>query len=210
MAGAKPTSTLLCTTTPLKLLDRSALANAKMFRAIIGALQYLTLTRPDLSFSINKLSQFMHQPTQIHFQQLKRILRYIKLTFNFGLQLKKPPHLHLHAFSDADWGSNLDDMTSTSAFVIYFGGNPVSCLSKIQKIVARSSTKAEYRSVANTSAEVMWLCTYLGNLLVQLGKIRVSHISTKDQLADILTKPLSRARFVPLRVKLVVTDGEPS
>jgi len=90
MSGAKSTSTPLCTTSPLKLNDGSAPTDSKMFRSIIGALQYTTLTRPDLAFSINKLSQFMHQPTQIHFQQLKRVLRYLKLTINHGLMLKKP------------------------------------------------------------------------------------------------------------------------
>jgi hypothetical protein len=102
MAGAKPTHTPLCTSTPLKLMDGSAPVDSKTFRSIIGALQYITLTRPDLSFSINKLSQFMHQPTKIHFQQLKRVMRYLKLTINYGLKLKKPAHIKLQAFSDAD------------------------------------------------------------------------------------------------------------
>ncbi|KAI5422825.1 hypothetical protein KIW84_046014 [Lathyrus oleraceus] len=75
LTGAKTTTTPLCMTTPLKLEDGSAPADAKMFRSIIGALQYITLTRPDLSFAVNKLSQFMHQPTELHVQQLKRVLR---------------------------------------------------------------------------------------------------------------------------------------
>jgi hypothetical protein len=250
MAGAKPTHTPLCTSTPLQLVDGSAPADSKTFRSIIGALQYITLTRPDLSFSINKLSQFMHQPTQLHFQQLKRVMRYLKLTINYGLKLRKPAHLKLHAFSDADWGGNLDDRTSTSAFIIYFGGNPVSWLSKRQRTVAQSSTEAEYRSVANAAAEVMWLANLLSELhiktptphlfcdnigatylcsnpvfhsrmkhialdyhyvlqLVQLGQLHVSHISTKDQPADILTKPLSRPRFTYLRDKIGLTNCDP-
>ncbi|XP_019431978.1 PREDICTED: uncharacterized protein LOC109339062 [Lupinus angustifolius] len=164
MAGVKPSCTPLGTSKSLKLQDDSATAHAKSFRAIIGALQYLTLTRLDLSFAINKLSQFMHQPTQTHLQQLKRVLKYLKLTLNYGLTLKKPSQLTLHAFSDADWGGNLDHRTSTSAFVIYFGGNQVSWLSKRQRTVARSFTEAKYRSVANTSAEIMWLLNLLGEL----------------------------------------------
>ena len=191
----------------------------------------------------------MHQPTQIHFQQLKRVLRYLKLTINHELMLKKPKHLQLHAFSDADWGGNIDDRTSTSAYIIYFGGNPVSWLSKRQRTVARSSTEAEYRSVANATAEVMWLLNLLQELglpslkptlfcdnigttylcsnpvfhsrmkhiamdyhfvrqQVQLGKLHVAHISTRDQLADILTKPLPRVRFCDLRDKIGITDGD--
>jgi hypothetical protein len=250
MAGAKSVHTPLCMSTPLKLNDGSAPADSKLFRSIIGALQYITLTRPDLSFAINKLSQFMHQPTQVHFQQLKRVLRYLKLTINHGLKLAKPSHLKLQAFTDADWGGNYDDKTSTSAYIIYFGGNPVSWLSKRQKTVARSSTEVEYRSAANTTAEIMWLLNLLSELgvpsqvptlfcdnigttylcsnpvfhsrmkhialdyhfvrqMVQLGKIRVSHISTKDQPADILTKPLHRTRFSLLRDKICVIDCDP-
>lgn len=250
MAGAKTVNTPLCMTTPLKLNDGSAAADSKLFRSIIGALQYVTLTRPDLSFAINKLSQFMHQPTQLHLQQLKRVLRYLKHTINHALRLAKPLHLKLQAFTDADWGGNYDDKTSTSAYIIYFGGNLVSWLSKRQRTVARSSTEAEYRSAANTTAEIMWLLNLLSELgvpsqvptlfcdnigttylcsnpvfhsrmkhialdyhfvrqMVQLGNIRVSHISTKDQPADILTKPMHRTRFSFLRDKICVIDGDP-
>ncbi|CAL0317053.1 unnamed protein product [Lupinus luteus] len=209
MSGAKPSSAPLCTTTPLKLQDGSAATDAKVFRSILGAMQYLTLTRPDLCFAINKMSQFMHQLTQIHFQQLQRVMRYLKLTMNFGLTLKKPTSLSLYAYSDADWGGNLDHRTSTYAFVIYVGGNPVSWLSKRQRTVARSSTEAEYRSIATTTAEIMWLMNLLSELGIPIPTPTVSHISTMDQRADILTKPLSRAQFIPLRSKLVVTDGDP-
>lgn len=67
MLGAKSNSTPLCFSTPLKLVDDSTSADAHQFRSIIGALQYVILTRPDLAFAINKLSQFMHQPTHLHF-----------------------------------------------------------------------------------------------------------------------------------------------
>lgn len=88
MAGAKPNITPMCSSTPLKLLDNSTPVDAKQFRSIIGALQYVTLTRSDLAFAINNLSQFLHQPSQIHFQQLKRTLRYLKLTLNYGLNFE--------------------------------------------------------------------------------------------------------------------------
>lgn len=192
----------------------------------------------------------MHQPTELHVQQLKRVLRYLKFTINHGLKLTKPIHLKLHAYTDADWGGNHDDKTSTSAYIIYLGGNPVSWLSKRQRTVARSSTEAEYRSDANSTAEIMWLSNLLGELgiqsqiptifcdnigttylcsnpvfhsrmkhialdyhfvrqQVQNGKLTVSHISTKDQLADILTNPLHRSRFTHLRDKIGVVDCDP-
>ena len=249
MDAAKPTYTPLSTTSTLTLNDGTTAADSTLYRQIIGALQYLNLTRPDLSFAINKLSQFMHKPTSLHFQHPKRLLRYLKATINYGILLKKTTALTLQAYTDADWGGNTDDRTSTSAYLIYLGGNPISWLSRKQRTVARSSTEAEYRAVATTTAEIMWITNLLSELHIPLtkpplllcdnvgatylcsnpvlhskmkhisldyhfvreqvrdGKLQVSHVSTKDQLADLLTKPLPRAKFEELRSKMKVTDG---
>jgi len=121
MEGAKPAHTAILT-----LHDGTAATDSTHYRKIIGGLQYLNLTRPDLSFAINKLSQFMHKPTTLHLQHLKRLLRYLKSTINFGIMLRKPTSLQLMAYTDADWGGNPYDRTSTSAYLIFFGGNPIS------------------------------------------------------------------------------------
>ena len=75
----------------------------------------------------------------------------------------------LHAFFDADWASNKDDFTFTSAFIVYIGHNPISWSSKNQRSVARSSMKAKYRLVAITVAEVRWICTLLTELCISLS-----------------------------------------
>jgi len=166
MEGAKPSSTPLSSTTMLQLNDCTAATDATEYHRIIGGLQYLNLTRPDLSYSINKLSQFMHKPTSLHLQHLKRVLRYIKLTMNHGLMLSKKMKNNLLAYSDADWGGNHDDRTSTSAYIIFFGCNPISWLSRKQRIVARSSTEAEYRAVATATTKLMWLQNLLHELRI--------------------------------------------
>ena len=249
MHGAKPAPTPLSSTAKLTLNDGTASADATTYRQVIGALQYLNMTRPDLSYAINKLSQFMHKPTTTHLQHLKRLLRYLKSTINFGLQLHKPSSFDLVAYSNVDWGGNADNCTSTSAYLIFLGGNPISWSSKKQRTVARSSTEAEYRAIATAALEVMWLKNLLSELCiplshpslllcdnigatylcsnpilhsrmkhisldyhfvreqVQLGKLQVTHVSTKDQLADLLTKPLPHQKFEDLRVKMQVVDG---
>ncbi|XP_042974565.1 uncharacterized mitochondrial protein AtMg00810-like [Carya illinoinensis] len=83
--------------------DSIALCDAHTYRSLVGALQYLTLTRPDISFSVNYVSQFMHAPTQDHFTMVRRILRYIKGTVHHGLHIQHSSTLDLYAFSDADW-----------------------------------------------------------------------------------------------------------
>jgi histone deacetylase 1/2 len=102
MEGAKPAPTPLSTTATLQLHDGTPSTDATAYRKIIGALQYLNLTRPDISFSINKLAQFMHKPTAQHLQHLKRILRYLKSTINHGILLQPSSNCNLVAYSDAD------------------------------------------------------------------------------------------------------------
>src|SRR5215469_1389870 len=102
MADCNPCYTPVCTSTTLRSDDGSALADGILYRSILGALQFVTLTRLDLNFAVNRLSQFMHKPSEIHFHQLKQALWYLKYTYNYGLQLYKPSHLRLHAYSDVN------------------------------------------------------------------------------------------------------------
>lgn len=101
---AKPVSTLMTNTITLKLDDGSAEVDATKYRQVIGSLQYLSMTRSDISFSVNKLAQFMHCPTENHWTSLKRVLRYLKGTSGYGLVIKKTSSINITAFSDADWG----------------------------------------------------------------------------------------------------------
>ena len=134
------------------------------YRSIVGALQYLTLTRPHLSFSVNKVCQFLHSPTTVHREVVKRILRYVKGTIGLGLRFKKSNSMLVSAFSDADWAGCPDDRRSTSGFAVFLGGNLVSWCARKQAMVSRSSTEAEYRSLANATAEVMWIQKLLDEL----------------------------------------------
>lgn len=86
-------------------------------RSIVGGLQYLTITWPDISFAVNKVCQFIQAP--IHWAAVKRILRFIKGTIDHGLTIHKCQSVNLHAFSDADWAGCPDDKSSTSGFVVF-------------------------------------------------------------------------------------------
>ena len=125
-----------------------------MYRSIVGALQYVTITRPEISFAVNKVCQFMHNPLEVHWQAAKRILRYLAGTMHFGLHFTKSKALSITAFCDADWGFDLDDRKSTSGYCVFLGNNLVSWSSKKQHTVSRSSTEAEFRSLAEVVAEV--------------------------------------------------------
>ena len=104
---------------------------------MVGALQYVTLSRPDITFAVNIVCQFMHSPTTNHWYVVKRILRYLQGTTNHGLLISRCSSSVLHAyiddafnflsaFSDADWAGCLDDRRSTGRYAIYLGSNLVS------------------------------------------------------------------------------------
>ena len=126
MSGAKDVSTPLSTTQSLQLIDGTATVDSSEFHRIIGRLQYLSLTHPDISFAVNKLSQFMHKPTTNHWTATKRLLCYLKQTIFHGIQIHKAGLPILRTYSDADWAGNVDDSTSTSAYISFLGSNPIS------------------------------------------------------------------------------------
>lgn len=165
MEGAKPVSTQMSTTNKLTLVSGQPLKNPTEYRKLVGGLQYLLFTRLDVAFLVNRLSQFMHTPTDAHWEAAKRILRYLVGTQTHGIYFHASNELRLHGFSDADWAGDSHDYLSTGAFIIYLGQNPVSWFSRKQSGIARSSTEAEYRTVANASAEIRWIC----NILTELG-----------------------------------------
>jgi hypothetical protein len=123
----------------------------------VGALQYVTITRPDISFVVNYVSQFMHTPNMSHWSAMKSILRYLKGTLEYGLTIQPSNKINIHVFADSDWAGCPYDRRSTSGYLVFLGNNLISCSSKKQSTVTRSSIEAEYRGLAMVTAKVVWL-----------------------------------------------------
>jgi hypothetical protein len=170
MGNCKPIATPMTATGKLSR-DQGKLFNEKdqfRYRSIVGGLQYLTLIRPDLSFIVNKVCQYIQRPTDLHWAAVKRILRFVKGTIECGLNIHQSRSLMLSGFSDADWAGCIDDRCSTSGFAVFLGSNLVSRSSRKQAIVSRSSTESEYKGLANLTAEVIWIQSFLKELRVFL------------------------------------------
>jgi hypothetical protein len=164
MSNCKPVATPADTKSKLSSVDGTLIRDASWYRAMAGALQYLTLTRPDIAYAVQQVCLHMHAPRDSHLVMLKRILRYLKGTTTHGLQLYSTATPRLIAYSDADWAGCPDTRRSTSGFCVFIGDSLVSWSSKRQTTVSRSSAEAEYRGVANAVAE----CTWLRHLLDEL------------------------------------------
>uniref|UniRef100_J3N0W4 Reverse transcriptase Ty1/copia-type domain-containing protein n=1 Tax=Oryza brachyantha TaxID=4533 RepID=J3N0W4_ORYBR len=163
MLDCKPSSTRMSVSEKLSLHEGSLLGDndATQYRRIVGALQYLTLTRPDIAFSVNKVCQFLHAPTTVqppttvHWTVVKRILSYLKQCICLGLKIHKPGSTLVSGFSDIDWTGSLDDRKSTCGFAVFLGSNLVSWSARKQAIVLRSSTESKYKAIANATSEIM-------------------------------------------------------
>ena len=167
MTNCKAARTPIATTPPLSTDNNDALCDPTPFRSLVGALQYATFTCPDITFAVNRVCQFMHKPSTVHFVVAKRILCYLKGTLHKGV-LFQPGPLALTAFTDADCAADPSDRRSTSRVVVFLGHNPITWLAKKQHTVSRSSTKAKYRSLATGATELAWLRQVLCDLKLYL------------------------------------------
>ncbi|KAK6120654.1 hypothetical protein DH2020_045604 [Rehmannia glutinosa] len=201
MLGCKPSPTPIATGQKLSLLDSKLFDHPSLYRSVIGTLQYLTLTRPDIAFTVNKLSQFLHQPTVNHWAVCKHLLRYLKGTMNLGVMFRPAKRMLLEAYSDADWASSLDDRKSTGGHFVLLGGNLLLWSAKKQGVVSRSSAESEYRSLADTTADLVWLQSLLKELDI---KIEQSSLLWCDNMSAVAmaSNPVFHARTKHIEIDI--------
>ncbi|GJY76722.1 retrovirus-related pol polyprotein from transposon TNT 1-94 [Tanacetum coccineum] len=139
LSNCNPVSSPMVTSSSLSLDDSTAFFNPVKYRQVVGSLQYVTLSRSDIAFVVNKVCQYMHDPTENHWSAVKRILRYLHGTVEHGMLIRRSsgstlqaftdvlwkgnPDTSLEAFSYADWARDSDDRRSMGGFAIYLGSN---------------------------------------------------------------------------------------
>jgi len=223
MADTKPTSTPLSATYKLLKDSGDLLPFPTEYRALVGSLQYLSLTHPDISFNTNKLAQFMQNPRTAYWTALKRVLRYLTGSCDKGFFISTTAPLNLHAYSDADWAGDKDDYISTTGYLLYLCSTPISWSSRKQRSVARSSTEAEYKALADTTSELLWvlsLLTELGhtpkaNLVIYCDNLGATHLSANPVFHSRMKHIVLAYHFVrenvqngKFRVSFVSTDDQ--
>jgi len=129
------------------------------YRRLVGKLNYLTMTRPDILFdgSVVTVSQFLNSPCDSHWNFVVRILRYIKGSREKGLVYSYRGHTNIVGYSYVDWAGDVNVRKSTLGYCFLMGGNLISWKSKKQIVVTRTSNQAEYRGMARATCELLWL-----------------------------------------------------
>ncbi|GMI68517.1 cysteine-rich RLK (RECEPTOR-like protein kinase) 8 [Hibiscus trionum] len=234
--GKKPAELPIVSPHKLSAHEGELLPDPQIYRRLVGRLLYLTHTRPDITYTVHLLSQFVSSPRLPHLNAVYHLLSYIKATPGMGLFFSASCTMQLSAFVDSDYSSCPDTRRSTTGFCTYLGGNIISWKSKKQHTVSRSSCEAEYRAMASAVCELVWIATLLSSFQISVetaflycdnqaaihlaqnqvfhertkhievdchfvreklcsGFLRLFHVRSGDQLADIFTKALHSPAF---------------
>ncbi|KAI3518152.1 hypothetical protein L1887_06594 [Cichorium endivia] len=248
MHECNPTRTPMEYKLKLRKDEEGELVNPTEYRSIVGALRYLTHTRPDITFAVGIVSRFMEKPTVNHLQAVKGILRYVKGTLEFGLKYSKgKKDVTLTGYSDSDLANDVNDRRSTGGMAYYVNENLISWASQKQRCVALSSCEAEFMAATMAACQGIWLKRLLSEITgqkvppvqmkidnkssldlmknpvfhgrskhidirfhfirecIENGEVTVTHVCSKEQKADILTKALGRLKFEEMRNLLGIT-----
>ena len=221
----------------LHLFKNTGIGKSQLeYSRIIGSLMYvMNCTRPDIAYSVSKLSRFTSNPGENHWKSIIRVLGYLKYTQNYGLHFTRYPAV-LEGYNDANWISDSKDSKSTSGYVFTLGGATVSWKSSKQTCIARSTMESEFIAIDKAGEEAEWLRNFLEDIpnwskpvpaicihcdsqsaigraqshnyngksrhilrrhntirqLLSNGIISIDYIRSKDNIADPLTKGLTR------------------
>ncbi|XP_019054587.1 PREDICTED: uncharacterized protein LOC109115245 [Nelumbo nucifera] len=175
-----------------------SLTDPTQYRQLVGRLVYLTIIRPDLCFAVNCLSQFLHDPNTEHLDVALRVVRYLKGTSSFGIFMAAQNDLILRGFCDSDWSSCPLTRHSTTSYITMLGNSPISWKTKKQHTVSHSSAEAEYRAMAVTTSELLWLKRLLAELTISVNSIPL-HCDSKTAL-HIATKPVFHERTKHIKI----------
>ncbi|XP_039169649.1 uncharacterized mitochondrial protein AtMg00810-like [Eucalyptus grandis] len=154
--------------------DDPVLKDPSGYQRLVGKLIYLTMTRPDISYAVQTLSQFMHSPKQSHFDAALKIVKYLKKCPGLGILLSRKCDMKMTAYCDADYATCPISRRLVTGYCIKFGESLLSWKTKKQPTVSLSSAEAEYRAMAKTTCQIVWMRGLLKDLGIEVqGPTRV-------------------------------------
>ncbi|XP_066323441.1 secreted RxLR effector protein 161-like [Miscanthus floridulus] len=190
MANAKPIKTPTSTNGHLSLDKDGKAIDQKVYHSMIGTLLYLCASRPDIILSVCMCARFQANPKECHLMAIKRILRYLVHTPNFGLWYPKGSNFNLLGYLDFDYAGCKVERKSTSWTCQFLGRSLVSWSSKKQNSVALSITKAEYVAAGACCAQLLWMKQTLNNYGCCFTKI--SLLYDNESAIKLANNPMER------------------
>jgi len=201
MAGCNPAATPMEEKLRLSRESKAEEVDPTHYRRLVGSLRYLVHTRPDLAFAVGFLSRFMQRPTAEHLQAVKRVLRYVAGTLDFGLHYKRAPGTaHFVGYCDSDLAGDVDSSKSTNGTLFFLGDYLVSWQSVKQRVVALSSYEAEYIATTTAATQALWLSRLLGEFLDRKMEAVELKVDSKSALA-LAKNPVFHDRSKHIRTK---------
>jgi hypothetical protein len=158
--------------------------DAMLYRRIVGSLRYLIHTRPDLTYAVGYVSRFLERPTEEHLQAVKKIIRYIARTLQYGLcHGRRTGTTRLVGYCDSDLAGDIDTRKSTTGALFFLGKSLVSWQSLKQQVVALSSCEAEYIAAITDATQAIWMARLLSELLGREPEVVELKVDSKSALA---------------------------
>lgn len=181
--------------------EKGRAVDATMYKSLVGGLRYLVNTRPDIAFSVGMVSRYMERPTTLHLSSVKRIMRYVKGTLQFGLIYNQHSGNNVvTGYSDSDLGGAIDDRRSTGGMAYYLNESLISWVSQKQRVVALSSCEAELMAATAAACQGIWLKNVLGQITGdKLGPV-VLFIDNKSAI-DLAKNPMFHGRSKHIDVR---------
>ncbi|RVW78272.1 Retrovirus-related Pol polyprotein from transposon RE1 [Vitis vinifera] len=201
MDGAKSLPTPMLSGLKLSAGMGDPIDNVFLYRSVVGALQYITITRPEIAFSVSKVLPIYAEAFRYSLEGCQTNFKVSQWHYISWYCVEAIRNYEFSGFCDADWGSDVDDRRSTSRHCVFLGKNLVSWSSKKQHTISRSSTKAEYRSLASLTSEMLWLQSLLSELQTKMTMVPViwcDNIST----VSLSTNPVLHSRTKHMELDL--------
>ncbi|MDV3180562.1 MAG: reverse transcriptase domain-containing protein, partial [Candidatus Phytoplasma australasiaticum] len=205
MADCNPTKYPMDPKEQLSRDEPGKLVDATNYKSMVGGLRYLVHTRPDIAYSVGVVSRYMEKPTKKHLDAVKRILRYIKGTIQYGLVYSKDSGNNiLTGFSDSDLGGQVDDRKSTGGMIFYLNESAITWVSQKQKCVALSSCEAEFMAATAAACQGIWLRNILSRITSEAVGPVVLYIDNRSAI-DLAKNPMfhGRSKHIDIRFHFI-------
>ncbi|XP_057718393.1 uncharacterized mitochondrial protein AtMg00810-like [Arachis stenosperma] len=202
MAGCTSCHTPLPSTVKFSALGGPQFVNLQLYRSVIGSLKYLAITRPKISYSVNKMAQFVQAPLDVHWQMVKKILRYLSSTRHYGLYLKQENSMQIAVYSDSDWARDPDDRKSTSGYCCHLREAPLMYCDNLSAVLLAANPILHLKS-KHFEIDLHFVRGHVNN-----KNVKISHIPEIVQVADVLTKAVPSEKFLQFKYRLNIVEME--